>query len=282
MLKATALCFLVPALHPLGRRAEQGAMLDEADALARSGADVATLVRVLHVQASAALAAEDVAGSNALAEEAIRLAEESGDRWLVAMSAGVKAEAAESLEDLREQVERAVSLLRATDNPYRVADLLCSASYAALCLEGDDTARELADRAVPLARELDNPFLQMVLAGNAGLAALMTGDPAGARRSLREELTLCRRLAALPYAAEALAGLAAVAVGHGDLTRAARLHGAAAAHRYGQPQDALGARLERDVFEPARERLGAERWDACSAGGAALEWEDAIACGFED
>jgi hypothetical protein len=129
---------------------------------------------------------------------------------------------------------------------------------------------------------IDNPFLQMVMAGNVGLAALMTGDLSGARRWFREELTLCLRLTALPYAAEALAGLAAVAVEQSDLARAARLHGAAGAHRYGQPEDALVARLERDVFTPARERLGAESWDASSATGAALEWKDAIACGFED
>jgi predicted ATPase/DNA-binding SARP family transcriptional activator len=281
-LKASALCHLATALHPLGRRAEQGAILDEAEVLARGGADVAILVRVLHIRAAAALAAEDLAGSNALADEATRLAQESGDPWLVAVAAGVKAEAAETLEALRERVERAVSLLQATGNAYRIAEVLCSASYAALCLGGDDTAREFAGRALPLAHDLDNPFLQMVLAGNIGLAALMTGDSSAARRSFREELTLCRRLAALPYAAEALSGLAMVAVEQDDLARAALLHGAGGAHRYGQPEDALVARVERDVFAPARDRFGAENWDACSAGGAALEWEDAIACGFED
>jgi len=159
--------------------------------------------------------------------------------------------------------------------------VLCSASYAALCLGGDDTARDLAGQAHLLTRDIGEPYLQMVMAGNAGLAALMIGDTDDARRSFREELALCRQLAALPYAAEALAGLAAVAVRRGDLTRAARLHGAAGAHSYGQPQDALQARLERDVFAAARDRLGAESWDAGAAGGAALEWEEAIACGFE-
>jgi hypothetical protein len=73
-----------------------------------------------------------------------------------------------------------------------------------------------------------------------------------------------------------------VAVEHDDLARAARLHGAGGAHRYGQPEDALVARVEREVFAPARQRFGVENWDASSAAGATLEWEDAIACGFAD
>jgi len=74
------------------------------------------------------------------------------------------------------------------------------------------------------------------VSGITGLASLLAGDTDAARDAFREELELCRRLIALPIASEGLLGLAAVAVVDGDLGRAARLRGAAAAHCYGQQQ----------------------------------------------
>ena len=67
----------------------------------------------------------------------------------------------------------------------------------------------------------------------------------------------------------------------GDLDRAARLCGAAGAHRYGQPADPVDARLAAMYFEPARERLGAAAWDAAVRDGAALSWDEAVAYGLE-
>jgi hypothetical protein len=58
----------------------------------------------------------------------------------------------------------------------------------------------------------------------------------------------------LAIASEGLSGLAAIASLHDELERAARLYGAAAAHRYDQPQDAIGARLDVTFFGPARMR----------------------------
>ena len=89
----------------------------------------------------------------------------------------------------------------------------------------------------------------MILRGDIGLAALLTGDTDAARDAFREELELCRHSA---LASEGLLGLAAVAVvdGDGDLSHAARLRGAAAAHGYGQQQDDIEARLEADSSQP--------------------------------
>ena len=104
----------------------------------------------------------------------------------------------------------------------------------------------------------------MILCGNTGLAALLTGDTDAARAAFREELELCRQLIELPIASEGLLGLAAVAVVDGDLSHAARLRGAAAAHGYGQ-QDDVEARLEAAFFATARTRHGADAWDTPSA-----------------
>jgi hypothetical protein len=146
----------------------------------------------------------------------------------------------------------------------------------------DRDAKEYVARATPTTRALDNPFLWMLLQGNSGLAALLTGDTDAARQAFREELTLCRDLVFLPFASEGLAGLAAVSTIHGDDDRAARLLGAAAEHRYGQPKDPVDARLDATFFEPARARRGADEWDAAAREGSALSFEDAIAYALEE
>jgi hypothetical protein len=64
----------------------------------------------------------------------------------------------------------------------------------------------------------------------------------------------------------------------GDDDRAARLLGAAAEHRYGQPKDPVDATF----FEPARTRRGADEWDAAAREGSALSFEDAIAYALQE
>ena len=117
----------------------------------------------------------------------------------------------------------------------------------------------------------------MINSGNLGLAALLTGETDAASRAFREELALCRDMVIRPVAFEGLRGLAAVAVTHGDAKRAAALVGAAAAHRYDQPESPVDARLDETYFEPARERCGTDAWDAAAREGGALSFEEAIA-----
>jgi hypothetical protein len=121
----------------------------------------------------------------------------------------------------------------------------------------------------------------MILQGNLGLAALLTSDTETARNAFREELTLCRDLVVRPIASEGLLGLAALSAVHGDDHRAARLVGAAAAHRYDQPQEAVDARLDALFFEVARTRCPADTWDAAVHEGGTLSFEDAIAYALE-
>ena len=152
------------------------------------------------------------------------------------MAAYAKAMAASNIAELRERVDRAASLLDEVGNVYHLADLLASAAYGALCLGSDRDAKELARPRDPdRARDSTIPTSGCSCAATLGLAALLTGDTDAARDAFREELRLCRELVVLPYASEGLRGLAAVAAVRGDLHRAARLVGAAAAHRYGQP-----------------------------------------------
>ena len=146
----------------------------------------------------------------------------------------------------------------------------------------DRDAKELLERAIPIARQLDDPPMWMLLRGNLGLAALLTGDTDAARHAFREELRLCRELVDRHYISEGLRGLAAVAAVHGDLHRAARLVGASAAHRYGQPFDAIEARLDALLLRRRPRTVRDRGWDAAAREGGALTFDDAIAYALEE
>jgi len=281
--RVRALCFKAWALWPLGRRAEQPAVMAEAETSARATADPALLSQVLQARAShEGSHSGDWDVAEALADEALRCARVAGDQQWGAMAAKTHAMVSQNAAELRRRVDRAASLLGEVGNVYYLADLLTSAAYVALTHGSDRDAREFADRAIPIARELDNPYIWMLVRGNDALAALFTDDSDRAREAFSEELTLCRELVVLPFASEGLAGLAATATVHGDLDRAARLCGAASSHRYGEPEDRVDERLRTSFFEPARARRGADAWDRAVGEGAALGFEDAIAYALDE
>ena len=119
--------------------------------------------------------------------------------------------------------------------------------------------------------------------GNSALASLLTGEIDEARRAFRDELRLCRELRFLPFVDEGLQGLAAVAAAEdNDLERAARLAGAADAHRYGAPVHPVETRVDSTFIEPARSRSDADAWDEAFQAGAGLSFEQAIAYALEE
>jgi MalT-like TPR region len=185
-------------------------------------------------------------------------------------------------QDLRQLVDEAASRASAVGNVTELATLLGAAVYSALWENSDGDAQKFLDRAEPIARTLDDSSIRTLIRGNAGLTAVLTGDTDGARRAFREELEFCRQTVYLPYAYEGLRGLAAVAAVDGDLQRAARLTGAATAHRHGAPHTPVDDRLDAAFFTDARTRYGAHAWDATTRDGAALSFEDAIAYALEE
>ena len=167
-------------------------------------------------------------------------------------------------------------MLEQTGDAYHLADLFESAGFRALWSQSDDDAAEFLARAVAVTRELDNPLEWMFVCGSSGLAALFRHDIAGATAAFREQLELARELVVLPAAYKGLDGLAALAALDGDPERAARLHGAAGAHRYGEPENPADVRVRDTFFAPARARHGSEAWDAAERAGSELGFRDAI------
>ena len=272
-----ALCIRQLALWPLGRGAERPRALAELEADARALGNPVFVSLALVGQVYVEVVAGRIDAADALADAALEWAAASDDEWTIAEVAKAKAYAASTLAELRERVDRAASLLAEVGNVYEVANLFSSAAYQALCLAGENDAKQLVDRVLPITRELDSPYLSMILHGNLGLAALLTGDPDAARQAFRDQLELCRELVVPPVSSEGLLGLAAVATVHDDLDCAARLAGAADAHRCGQPTGPVEARLHATFLERARARHGASTWDRAMSEGAALSFNDAIA-----
>jgi hypothetical protein len=240
------------------------------------------LARALQPRVIGESAANRLDRAEALADEALHCATTAGDDWAIAMAAFGKAMAAVTIDDLRERVERAASLLEGVGNLYFLANMLASAAYGALGVGSDRDAKALIERALPIVRGFDDPYLWMMVHGNFGLAVLLTGDTDGADTAFREEVRLCRELVVRPFASEGLGGLAAVAAARGDTDRAARLSGAAGAHRYGQPYAAVEDRLDAIFFEPARTHFGVDAWEAAAHEGAALNLDDAITYALQE
>jgi hypothetical protein len=264
-------------LWPLGRSAEEIAVMTELEAIATTLSDPVITSQVCWVRAVQAADAGRRDAADALADEALHWARASGDRWAIAKATNERVRTASTITDLRERVDQAASLLDEVGNTYELASLFAAAPYGALSLGGDRDAIELAERALPIVHECGTPHHQTLLYGNLGLAALLTGDSTRAADAFRQELSLCSRHAILPLASEGLRGLAALAALRRDDARAARLAGAAAAHRYGEPEDAVEARLKSLFLQPARNRIGNEAWDAAAREGATLSFQDAIA-----
>jgi predicted ATPase len=281
-LRVRALYLRGVSLWPLGRVAEGTATIIEAERAARALADPAILSHVLQARAGDEIGAGRLGVANVVADEAGYWASAAGDEWETARASYRKAVAATSVAELRERVDRAALLLKQVGNLYELAILLADASYSALCLGSADEAMKFVSRAAPLTRQFGDRRASLLLCGNHGMAALLSGDISVAREAFREELALCRELVVLPMASEGLLGLAAIAAVDGDLDRAGQLVGAASAHRYGQAEDPVDARLQAAFFDPARSRFGASSWEAAARAGAALSLEHAIALALQE
>jgi predicted ATPase/DNA-binding SARP family transcriptional activator len=280
--RVDALEGMVFGLRQLGRTDDAASFLAEAEAVARDLGDPAVLSNALERRAVREAMDGRLEAADALADEALERATTANEAWAIANAAFAKALAAPPTPELRDRVDRAASLLDEAGNVFRLAGLYSNAAYAAVCNGSDREAKEFIDSALRIASDSDHPFTWMSIHGNLGLAALLTGDSDAARRAFHEELAVCRELVARPYDIEGLRGLAAVAAVRGDVDRAARLVGAAAAHRHGQSKDPVDARLDATFFNPARRIHRADRWNAAARDGGSLSFEDAIAYALEE
>ncbi|MFN8490787.1 MAG: hypothetical protein U0350_24560 [Caldilineaceae bacterium] len=140
------------------------------------------------------------------------------------------------------------------------------------------TAQTLLTETLPLLQEqgINWGVFRALLA--LGYVMRTTGKPDQALRFYRDALHLQQQMHYVQHIADALEGLAAIAVGRDDLTRAVWLFGAA--HTQRQAYDWVRpyhqeAGYERDVAL-TRSRLDGETWNAAWAEGSAMTLEQAV------
>ena len=207
-LRVRVLCIRGGTLWPLGRKREQPAVAQQAEAIARTLADDTPLRGALHARSIRRPASRpDLAGT--LADEALLLGARSGRR-LGSRDGRLHP------HDRRGHRCRAARARRARSRSagacrqrLRARYLLANASYTALQMGSDRDASDFVRRATPVTRELDSPYL-MFLRGAPELLHWLPAMPT-LRDAFQEELQLCRALVTCHSCREGVGGLAAVA-----------------------------------------------------------------------
>ena len=117
--------------------------------------------------------------------------------------------------------------------------------------------------------------LGAAVSGNVGLLQVLRGRSTEAADAFTSELCFAAEPVDAELISEALVGLAAVAATDGRPPRCALLLGAARRHQSFALSE-VETRLERELFTPARNALGATAWQAAVEAGAGLTLVKAI------
>jgi predicted ATPase/DNA-binding SARP family transcriptional activator len=257
-----------------GSQAASMSIASEAVALSRRTGDPAGIAEAL-LQLS--YFEQDVPGQEryrALTEEALTYARAAGDDGLIAEVLAART-LSFPIVDMRGEIAETAALYRKVGDIHGLAGLYCNVGFVATGQGSYERAAEYLDEALPLAERTGEPLRVMICLGNLGLVALFMSDLERAAAHFREELRLCVEFGVGWVAADGICGLAAIAACRGEAERAARLLGAAEAMA-SVLVDAVGVRLEREMFSPARERMGETLWDAAYTDGARLGYDEAV------
>ena len=117
-LRAHCLITKSPTLWALGRKAEQHAVLEQADALTATLPGTPIRAYVLRTRAIQETANGRLDLASAFADQADACARATGDPWLIAVAAYAKALAAGDRRELRARVDPAASLLEQAGDAY--------------------------------------------------------------------------------------------------------------------------------------------------------------------
>lgn len=179
----------------------------------------------------------------------------------------------------RAAFEEAIGVYRSVGDLRRLADTLSNLGVVSVDEGRLEDAAALLEESLALDRRYDNQWgIAQTLSGQAALAlARGRGDEAAAL--LAEAIEVMGRLDDRPSLIRALDPLAATASVRGDHLLAARLWGAATAHReeIGEPRTVGEAAAVDRHLDASRAALGSERFDRAAAAGAVLELETALA-----
>jgi predicted ATPase/DNA-binding SARP family transcriptional activator len=242
--------------------------------------DASGVARCLALLAAGYSVVGDSVQGRRAAAEAVKVSERADARaraFALQMFAGTTPDIRAALSAANE----AATLYERQDDVVGLARLWATLGLALLSRGATDDAEPLLDRSLGLAAEANDLIGGTFTLGKLGILAVENGDVGIAAERLAETLVRSNTYGLRRPVGEALGGLAAIAAGGGDLQRAARLAGAAAAVRFGQSIEPAEQRLHVSILQPARRELGEQSWRAAYEAGLHLSVEDALTLGLQ-
>ncbi|MGH2532243.1 MAG: ATP-binding protein [Thermomicrobiales bacterium] len=261
-----------------GHLGEGRRWLDQALSLARPHRADAHLARALRAAGKLAWEQADYAHAADLLQEGAALARSLGDEGGAAralLNLGVVAERQGDDERAASLFDEALSLFRALDERPGIANALLALAETAFRQNDLTHSADLSDEALVLSREIGDPIVQGLSWQNLGQLALARGDLSEAGRCYKEGLRLFVRLRNTWGIADALGGIAGVALAGGEADRAARWLGAAQEFcaAIGAPTVPHQAQFDRSLGS-AQEALQAAAFEEAARQGRAMTAED--------
>ena len=282
LLRARALACTAYLLEQTGGYAIAEQCCDEALAIARAAGDDYLVADLLDIRAFMLLRQGRQAAALPLIELGLSLARRLQEPHLTGRLLSVRSFAVDVEGDhvgaARDAAE-SLRLFRQVGDQREVAAIVGNLGYAELSMGDLDSARTHLLESLEIFRTLNDRDGIVYETFNLGLAEYLTGSPDAAEAYFAESLDLARRVQMKASTAYALIGLAMAGSGKAEMSRSARLHGAAdeALAALGETVEPLEARLRDLDCQRLRSAMGAEAFEAEYAAGRTLTPEEILA-----
>jgi predicted ATPase/class 3 adenylate cyclase len=281
LLRARGLAAAAYLLEQTGAYAIAEGYCAEGLAIARAAGDEYLTADLLYLRAMVLLRRGQPGQALPVIESGLGLARRHEEPHVIArllaarsFALDLQGDHAAAVRDARESV----LLHRQAGDARHVGTMLGNLGYVELSLGDLDAARAHLAESLDIARALNDRYGVVYQALNLGLAEYLSGSLAAAEDLFTESLSLAARLRIGASIGYALIGLAMAGSGQGEMSRAARLHGAAAealAVLEETIEPLEGDLRDRDC-QRLRSAMGAEAFEAEYAAGQALTADEAL------
>jgi len=182
-------------------------------------------------------------------------------------------------DEALQEVTAALEELRGQDEPVYTAIAAFTAASLDTALGRYDDALGHLRESRDLTERAGGDWLTASSRATQGILDALRGRPDEARAPLDEALELSLAARNIPFVALCLTGYAQLALADGDPERAARLEGAAEGlrRRAGLRAWPLTRRVEAELVDQVRDRLGAGRFERAFSAGSALTQRQVVA-----
>ena len=191
-----------------------------------------------------------------LARDALELARATEDEWLIASALGAQVLGSpESFRQTRHFGEQGLAMFRRCGDRIQLSIALGNFGFAAMAAGDYAAAAPALEEAVAITEEVEDARVLPFTTVNRGLLHVLQGADSLAARDFARTLALCRESGQPLPVAEALSGLAAIAVRREEIELASRLSGASDAHRLFEVMGEPELQLRREGHRPRASAL---------------------------